>query len=97
MKGRKPLLLFFIFFSLFLFLSDMRGDETAAVSQAGVQQDQNISSKIIPVPANPRQKTGIYVFLFWIWIVIFILIYFIRQKIRELDRLNDLEFFSDSG
>ena len=49
--------------------------------------------KIVPAPQNPREKTGIFVFLAWVWLVILVLSYFLRLKIKELDRLYHLDFF----
>jgi len=48
--------------------------------------------KIIPSPQNIKESTGIYVFVAWMWIAIFALIYILRLKIREVDRLLQLRF-----
>lgn len=50
--------------------------------------------KIIPSPQNIKESTGIYVFVAWMWIAIFVLIYILRLKIREVDRLLKLGFLS---
>ena len=51
---------------------------------------------IVPGPTDIKQTTAIYVFLGWIWLSIGILIFFLRLKIKEVDRLHDLGFFSQN-
>lgn len=48
--------------------------------------------KIVPGPKNIRESTGIYVFVSWMWLCIVVLIFFLKLKIRELDRLLELRF-----
>lgn len=50
--------------------------------------------KIIPSPQNIKESTAIVVFLVWMWISIAVLIYFLRLKIKEVDRLYTSRFFS---
>ncbi len=50
---------------------------------------------IVPGPKDIKQATAIYVFLGWIWLSIGILIFFIRMKIKEVDRLHLLGYFSE--
>ena len=61
-------------------------------AQQGTQEEQE--KKIIPSPQNIKEQTGIYVFLAWMWIAIVVLIYILRLKIREVDRLHKLRFLS---
>jgi cytochrome b6 len=42
---------------------------------------------IVPAPQNIRESTAIYVFLGWMWVSIGVLIYLLRLKIKEIDRL----------
>jgi ABC-type Fe3+ transport system permease subunit len=58
-----------------------------------VQQEEQ-EEKIIPSPQNIKESTGIYVFAAWMWIAIFVLIYILRLKIREVDRLLQIRFLS---
>ena len=53
---------------------------------------KNTEKKIIPSPENIQEATGIYIFLVWIWISIFVVIYLLRLKVREADRLYRLGF-----
>lgn len=50
--------------------------------------------KIVGAPQDIKQKTGIWVFVAWTWISVFVLIYFLRLKIGEADRLHRLRFFA---
>lgn len=61
-------------------------------AQQRTQEEQE--KKIIPSPQNIKEQTGIYVFLAWMWIAIVVLIYILRLKIREVDRLHKLRFLS---
>jgi len=53
------------------------------------------SERIIASPQNIKEETGIFVFVGWMWLSIFVLVFFLRLKIREADRLFRLKFFSD--
>jgi len=47
-----------------------------------------------PLPAGPRspqERTAVIVFLAWMWPSILVLIYVLRLKVRELDRLASFE------
>ncbi|MGD9346068.1 MAG: hypothetical protein PVH84_09420 [Candidatus Aminicenantes bacterium] len=49
---------------------------------------------IEPGPKDIKEAVGIYAFLGWIWLSIFVLIYILRQKIKEVDRIYRLKYFS---
>lgn len=53
--------------------------------------------EIVARPKNIKEKTAIYVFLVWLWISIGALIYVLRLKIKEADRIHALKFFSPDG
>ena len=57
-------------------------------------QEKQEPEKIIGAPQDIKQKTGIWVFVVWMWVSILVLIYFLRWKIKEADRLYRLRFFS---
>jgi hypothetical protein len=57
-------------------------------------QPEKPPEKIIPAPRNIKESTAIYVFLGWMWLSIAVLIYIIRLKIKEADRLYAIKFFS---
>jgi len=85
------LMVFFLSFFIleFNFAQQVRQEEQEEKIQ--VKDDQE---KIIPSPQNIKESTGIYVFVAWMWISIFVLIYILRLKIREVDRLLKLRFLS---
>lgn len=57
-------------------------------------QEKQEPEKIFGAPQDIKQKTGIWVFVVWMWISIIVLICFLRLKIKEVDRLYGLRFFS---
>jgi len=59
--------------------------------KAQVMEDQG---KIIPSPKDIKERTAIYVFIGWMWLSITVLIFILRAKIKETDRLYHLRFFS---
>ena len=52
------------------------------------------ADRLIPAPENIKEGTAIYVFLGWMWLSVAVLIYFLRLKIKEVDRLYWSKFFS---
>ena len=52
------------------------------------------TDRIIPSPQNIKEGTAIYVFLGWVWVSVVVLIYFLRLKVKEVDRLYRSKFFS---
>lgn len=46
-----------------------------------------------PGPRNAKEKVALFVFLVWLWIAIGVSIYYMRLKIIEADRLNELHFY----
>lgn len=65
--------------------------EPIAKSQIVTDETQE---EIRPAPKDIKEAVGIYVFLGWIWISIFVLVFILRQKIRETDRIYRLKYFS---
>jgi hypothetical protein len=49
--------------------------------------------KIVGAPGNIKQRTAVYVFLGWMWGSIAVLVYFLRLKIKEADRLYYAGYF----
>jgi hypothetical protein len=50
--------------------------------------------KIVPGPQNIKERTAIYVFIGWMWVSIAVLVYILRLKIKEIDRLYFSRYFS---
>jgi len=61
-----------------------------------VKNAQN-TDKVFPAFRNIREKTRTYVFLGWIWAAIFVLIYILRQKVKEVDRLHKTGYYGRPG
>ena len=57
-------------------------------------EKEEIQEVIVPAPKDIKEAIGIYVFIGWMWLSIFVLIYVLRQKIKEVDRIYRLKFFS---
>lgn len=49
--------------------------------------------KVVGAPQDIKEKTGILVFVAWMWISIAVLVYFLRLKIKETDRLYSIKYF----
>lgn len=60
-----------------------------------VTAQEEVSEKIVPGPQGIKESTGIYVFIAWVWLAILVLIYFLRLKIKEVDRLLEIRFLSE--
>ena len=59
-------------------------------NQADPEETQDV---IEPAPKDIKEAIGIFVFLGWMWLSIFVLIYILSQKIKEVDRVHRLKFF----
>jgi hypothetical protein len=96
LRGKKFLGLFLlvIFFLSFFILEFNFAQQVTQEEQEEIIQAKEDQEKIIPSPQNIKESTGIYVFVAWMWIAIFVLIYILRLKIREVDRLLKLRFLS---
>jgi hypothetical protein len=96
LRGKKLLGIFLLvsFFLSFLILEFNFAQQVTKEEQEEIIQTKENQEKIIPSPQNIKESTGIYVFVAWMWIAIFVLIYILRLKIKEVDRLLKLRFLS---
>jgi len=83
-----------IFFLSFFILEYNFAQQVRQEEQEEKIQAKDVQEKIIPSPQNIKEQTGIYVFVAWMWIAIVVLIYILRLKIKEVDRLHKLRFLS---
>ncbi len=83
-----------VFFLSFFILEFNFAQQVRQKEQEEKIQVKDDHEKIIPSPQNIKESTGIYVFVAWMWISIFVLIYILRLKIREVDRLLKLRFLA---
>lgn len=99
-KKRAAFFLFAIFLlaAVFSFGQDEVSADMAVSSfqQSPKDQTDEESKTVVPGAADIQQATSIYVFLGWIWLSIGILIFFLRLKIKEVDRLHGLGYFSEN-
>ena len=51
----------------------------------------------VPGPKTAQEKTAVYIFLVWVWGAVLVLIFIIRGKIKESDRLYHLKYFEQSS
>ncbi len=78
-------------------LSQQAAGEDARLAQEkkeAVPQTEAEEEKIIPSPKNIKEGTAIYVFVGWMWLSIFVLVYILKLKIKEVDRLYKIKYFS---
>lgn len=91
---------FFLAAFLFLLLLSWVGvsycsaEQDVTQAQTSTPQEKEEPEKIAGTPKDAKQKTGIWVFVVWMWISVFVIIYFLRLKIKEADRLYRLRFYS---
>jgi hypothetical protein len=91
-------LFFLLVMMVFICLSSIAWgfpQQDATANQAQMEMTEGKVEEIVPAPQNIKQATGIYVFIGWIWLCIAVLVYFLRLKVKEADRLFSLAFFSE--
>jgi hypothetical protein len=96
-KKRPSFLLAAILFLLLLSWGGVfycSAQQDVAQTQKSTPQEKEEPEKIIVGPQDVKQKTGILVFVAWMWISVFVIVYFLRFKIIEADRLYRLRFYS---
>jgi hypothetical protein len=76
--------------------SDLVSQSQQAAPPAKSQEIQAKAEpeKIVPGPQNIKERTAILVFLGWMWVSIAVLVYILRLKIKETDRLYFARYFS---
>lgn len=65
--------------------------------EESVQKEQVVEEQgeIIPSPKDIKESTTIYVFVGWVWLSIIVLIFILRAKIKEVDRLHRIRFLNE--
>ncbi|GEM_PF-3296938 len=63
----------------------------AGASQAAPQPAAG--GEVRPAPLTPREKVGLPVFLAGLWLTIAFLLYFLRLRVREADRVFRTGFY----
>ena len=70
------------------------GQQEPAKEQTAALQEKKAPVKVIPAPKDIKERTGILVFMGWLWAAIFVLIYILRLKVKEVDRLYKAKYFA---
>lgn len=96
MFGKRVLILtvLFLFFLVSFAPHFSPAQQVVEEPRTDTAQSEEESGKIIASPQNIKEETGIFVFVGWMWLSIFVLVFFLRLKIREADRLFRLKYFS---
>ena len=96
MKRTSFLYVAFLFLLLLAWIgtSHCLCQQNAEQSLTSDPQEKQEPEKIVGAPQDAKQKTGIWVFVVWMWISVFVIIYFLRLKIKEVDSLYRLRFYS---
>jgi hypothetical protein len=53
------------------------------------------SQEAVPGPRTPKERMGVYVFMAWLWVAIIVLVFILRAKVREADRLFETGYFRE--
>ena len=95
MKTERIIALSLIVFVLSL-LAVYGETSSLSMNDSQLHQDQAKKSqeKIEASPKDIKEKTTVYVFIGWMWLTIFALIYILKQKIKEEDRIFSYKDFS---
>ena len=96
-RAASPLVVIFL---LVFFLALVQAEILAFQEDSFPQEKQEDRVEgeietIVPAPKDITEATAIYIFLGWIWLSIGILIFLLRLKIKEVDRLHELGYFTE--
>ena len=68
--------------------------KTHAQQEINPETQNEVRAEVVqPGPQDVVERVEIYVFLVWFWISIVVLIYFLRLKVKEADRLYELKYY----
>jgi hypothetical protein len=83
--------------------TDPSSDQTEKIKTSPESKDPAQTQESVPEeaeihagPKDIKEEIGIYVFLGWLWLSIFVMIYLLREKIKETDRLHSFRYFAVS-
>ena len=95
-RARMLLILFILPVFCCMLLAAPAVQETPVAEKTQEIQSQG-DPQAAPGPKTQQERIGLYVFLGWVWLTIIVLIYFLRLKIIESDRLYGLDYYRDAG
>jgi hypothetical protein len=64
-----------------------------AAKPAAKKGEEKRTEPIIPAYSDIRQRSAVIVFYVWLWFSIAVLIYFLRQWIKEADRVYKAKYY----
>jgi hypothetical protein len=94
MKKRKWIILCVLVVALhsFVLLKSDSAQQVAQEEKTEMTKEHESQDKIVSGPKDIKESTGIYVFVSWMWLAIVVLIYFLKLKIKEVDRLFEIRY-----
>ncbi|MGD2245310.1 MAG: hypothetical protein PVI11_02055 [Candidatus Aminicenantes bacterium] len=98
MRKKKKIVALFVFvisFHSFFILKPDFAQQVGQKEKTEMAQEEESQEKIISGPSNIKESTGVYVFVAWMWLAIFVLIYILMLKIKEVDRLLEIRYVSE--
>jgi hypothetical protein len=64
-----------------------------STSSAAKKGEEKRTEPIVPTYSDIRQRSAAFVFYVWLWFSIAVLIYFLRQWIKEADRVYKAKYY----
>ena len=68
--------------------------ETKAATTAPAEAAAPAGQEVTAGPRNPKEQMGLYVFMAWLWVAIIVLVFILRAKVREVDRLFEARYLT---
>ena len=96
MRKKKLIVLCSLIIALhsFVLLRHDFAQQVAQEEKTEMAKEHESQDKIVSGPKDIKESTGIYVFVSWMWLAIVVLIYFLKLKIKEVDRLFEIRYLS---
>lgn len=70
-----------------------RQEAKPAAKPAAKKGEEKRTEPIVPAYSDIRQRSAVIVFYVWLWFSIAVLIYFLRQWIKEADRVYKAKYY----
>jgi hypothetical protein len=70
-----------------------RQEAKPAAKPAAKKGEEKRTELVVPAYSDIRQRSAVIVFYVWLWFSIAILIYFLRQWIKEADRVYKAKYY----
>jgi hypothetical protein len=70
-----------------------RQEAKPAAKPAAKKVEEKRTELVVPAYSDIRQRSAVIVFYVWLWFSIVVLIYFLRQWIKEADRVYEAKYY----